>query len=177
MREEGRESKIAAGSGRYYLKQWTMDFSLCREKKWNGEISHNRSERKEDAKIWGLKDYYAREGIQEVGEVQFWPPKIECYWIFCYFYNLKNRKKEFFNNFTSNKRLCLWNIKDCACVVSGSVTSNSLWLHGLQPTRLLCPWDLQARILEWVVMPSSRGSSWPRDQIHVSCIDRWTLYH
>ena len=24
---------------------------------------------------------------------------------------------------------------------SCSVVSNSLWLHGLQPTRLLCPWD------------------------------------
>jgi len=29
---------------------------------------------------------------------------------------------------------------------------------------------LQARILEWVAMPSSRGSSQPRDQIQVSCI-------
>ena len=29
---------------------------------------------------------------------------------------------------------------------------------------------LQARILEWVAMPSSRGSSWPRDRTHVSCI-------
>ena len=29
---------------------------------------------------------------------------------------------------------------------------------------------LQARILEWVAMPSSRGSFWPRDQTHVSCI-------
>ena len=28
---------------------------------------------------------------------------------------------------------------------------------------------LQARILEWVAMPSSRGSSTPRDQTHVSC--------
>ena len=28
---------------------------------------------------------------------------------------------------------------------------------------------LQARILEWVVMPSSRGSSRPRDRTHVSC--------
>ena len=28
---------------------------------------------------------------------------------------------------------------------------------------------LQARILEWVAMPSSRGSSQPRDQIQVSC--------
>ena len=29
---------------------------------------------------------------------------------------------------------------------------------------------LQARILEWVAMPSSGGSSWPRNQIRVSCI-------
>ena len=39
---------------------------------------------------------------------------------------------------------------------------------------------LQARILEWVAMPSSRGSSRPRDQIwdsHVSCIGRQTLSH
>ena len=35
---------------------------------------------------------------------------------------------------------------------------------------------LQARILEWVVMPFSRGSSQPRDQtcvFHVSCICGW----
>ena len=34
---------------------------------------------------------------------------------------------------------------------------------------------LQARILEWVAVPFSRGSSWPRDQAHissVSCIGR-----
>ena len=39
---------------------------------------------------------------------------------------------------------------------------------------------LQARILEWVAMPSSRGSSQPRDWTHVSyisCIGRWILYH
>ena len=29
---------------------------------------------------------------------------------------------------------------------------------------------LQARILEWVAIPFSRGSSWPSDQIWVSCI-------
>ena len=29
---------------------------------------------------------------------------------------------------------------------------------------------LQARILEWVAISSSRGSSWPRDQTRVSCI-------
>ena len=28
----------------------------------------------------------------------------------------------------------------------------------------------KARILEWVALSSSRESSWPRDQIHVSCL-------
>ena len=35
----------------------------------------------------------------------------------------------------------------------------------------------QARILEWVSMFSSRGSSWSRDQTHVFCIGRWIFYH
>ena len=37
----------------------------------------------------------------------------------------------------------------------------------------------QARILQWVAMPSSRGSSWPRDWTcvsSVSCTGRWILY-
>ena len=34
------------------------------------------------------------------------------------------------------------------------------WIHGI----------LQARILEWVAIPFSRGSSRPRDQTRVSCI-------
>ena len=39
---------------------------------------------------------------------------------------------------------------------------------------------LQERILEWVAMPSSRGSSRPRDRTQVSCISytgRRVLYH
>ena len=35
----------------------------------------------------------------------------------------------------------------------------------------------QAVILEQVAISFSRVSSQPRDQIHVSCIDRWILYH
>ena len=31
----------------------------------------------------------------------------------------------------------------------------------------------QARILEWVAMPSSRESSQPRDRTHVSCLLHW----
>ena len=29
---------------------------------------------------------------------------------------------------------------------------------------------LTARLLEWVAMPFCRGSSWPRDRTHVSCV-------
>ena len=39
---------------------------------------------------------------------------------------------------------------------------------------------LQERMLEWVAMPSSRVSSRPRDQTHVSsisCIGRQVLYY
>ena len=36
---------------------------------------------------------------------------------------------------------------------------------------------LQARILEWGAMSSSRGSSRPRDRTQVSCIGRQILYH
>ena len=43
---------------------------------------------------------------------------------------------------------------------SCSVVSDSLWPHGI----------LQARILEWVAFPFSRGSSQPRDQTQVSHI-------
>ena len=35
---------------------------------------------------------------------------------------------------------------------------------------------LQARILEWVAIPFSRGSSQPRGRTLVSCIGRWVLY-
>ena len=41
------------------------------------------------------------------------------------------------------------------------------WTVALQA--LLSMGILQARILEWVAMPSSRGSSQPRDQTHISC--------
>ena len=39
---------------------------------------------------------------------------------------------------------------------------------------------LQARLLEWVVIPPSRRSSWPRNQIpitSISCIGKQVLYH
>ena len=54
-----------------------------------------------------------------------------------------------------------------------------------QSCRTLChPMDciahhviLQARILEWVAIPFSRGSAQLRDRTQVSCISRQILYH
>ena len=59
-----------------------------------------------------------------------------------------------------------------SCVPLCSVASSLVQLFvapELQPARLSVHGILQARILEWVAMPSSRGSSWPRDPTHISC--------
>ena len=58
-----------------------------------------------------------------------------------------------------------WKVK-----VRCTVVSDSSRFCGLQPVLLLCPWNSQARVLEWVASPFSRASSWPRDQTQFSCI-------
>ena len=56
----------------------------------------------------------------------------------------------------------------CDVLVSQScLTLATLWTVAFQPPVYGI---LQARILEWVAIPSSRGSSWPREQTWVSCI-------
>ena len=57
-----------------------------------------------------------------------------------------------------------------ACLLRRSVVSwlcATPWAAARQAP--LSVGSLQARILEWVAMPSSRGSSQPRDQTQVSC--------
>ena len=54
-----------------------------------------------------------------------------------------------------------WKVKGES--VSYSVMSNSLRSHGLYPIRLLCPYHFPAKILEWVAVPFSKGSSWSKD--------------
>ena len=57
--------------------------------------------------------------------------------------------------------------------VSHSLVSDSLWPRGLQPSRLLCPWDSPGKNTGVGSIPFSRGwSSQPRAQTHVSCISR-----
>ena len=46
----------------------------------------------------------------------------------------------------------------------------TLQLHGLQPTRLLWPWNSPGIPWKWVAIPFSRRSSQPRDLTQVSCI-------
>ena len=53
-----------------------------------------------------------------------------------------------------------WNDKTLASWKEGESESLSCVVHGI----------LQARILEWVACPFSRGSYQPRDQTQVSCI-------
>ena len=59
----------------------------------------------------------------------------------------------------------------CAHVHACSVVSDSLPPHELESARKSFHGIiLQARILEWVAMlSSSRGSSWPKYQTHISC--------
>ena len=51
-----------------------------------------------------------------------------------------------------------------------SLMPDSLWPHGLQPTKLLYPWNSPGNRLEWVATFFSKGSSWSRDRTQVSCI-------
>ena len=59
--------------------------------------------------------------------------------------------------------------KSTIVCVSASVLFDSLWPRGLYPG---CSVHriLQARILEWVAIPFSKGSSQSRDQTQVSCL-------
>ena len=75
---------------------------------------------------------------------------------------------------------CILTWDECVCVLN---RFSCFWLF-------VAPWIvayqaplpmeiLQARILEWVALPSSRGSSQTRDQTHIfciSCIGRWVLF-
>ena len=68
-----------------------------------------------------------------------------------------------------------WLKHKCVC----SVVFSSLWPHGLQPARLLGPWNFPSRILEGDTISYSRRSSWYRDWTHVSFVSfigRQVLY-
>ena len=80
--------------------------------------------------------------------------------------------------------------------ISSTLSSNPSWqyfliLHVQSLSHVWLFWDLtdcsppdssvhrllQARMLEWVAISSSRESSWSRDETCVSCTGRQILYH
>jgi len=85
----------------------------------------------------------------------------------------------------SNRRICVeegMRVYVCVCVCV------CVWVHTQRCPTLCEPMDyslpgssvygiLQARILEWVAVPFSRESPYPRDRTSVSCIGGWIFYH
>ena len=78
----------------------------------------------------------------------------------------------------------LWDVCVCVCVCPYVHTLShlslvqlfaTLWTVAIQSP--LSMGILQAGIQEWIAMPSSRGSSRPRNWAHVSYICRQVLYH
>ena len=74
-------------------------------------------------------------------------------WMFCCFFFV------FFLFLVAKSCLTLYNRIDCS--------PSGFSVHGIS----------QARLLEWVAISFSRGSSQPRDWTHISCIGRQILYH
>ena len=82
----------------------------------------------------------------------------------------------------SNRRICGeegMRVYVCVCVC---VCAHTQWCPTLcDPMDCSLPGSsvygiLQARILEWVAIPFSRGSSHPRDRTSVSCIGGWIFF-
>ena len=64
---------------------------------------------------------------------------------------------------------------DCACMRAKSLQLCPTLCNPMDysPPGFSVHGILQARILEWVAMPSSKGSSLPGDQTCVSCLQHW----
>ena len=68
----------------------------------------------------------------------------------------------------------------CVCVCARTQSCLSLWLHDCSPLDSSVLRIFQAKILQWVDIPSSKEHSQFRDWTHVSfasCIGRHILYH
>ena len=66
----------------------------------------------------------------------------------------------------------------CVCVYSQSLNRLPLCdATDYRPRGSSVHGIFQARILEWVAISYSRGSSQPRDQTHISCISLFLLLH
>jgi len=65
----------------------------------------------------------------------------------------------------------------CVCVLCTQLCPTLCDLVDCSPPGSSVQGILQARILEWVAISYSRGSSRPREQTRFSCAGRWILHH
>ena len=115
----------------------------------------------------------------------FWIQAKLCHWLFCFSSLPKVSDGTFWPQWLHetipimNLNLSIYHacvcLSECLCVLNCldfffdpmDCNSPGSSVHG----------SLQARILQWVAMPSYWGSSWPRNQTQVSCIGKQNLYH
>ena len=93
---------------------------------------------------------------------------------------MNNRKKEEAKSTTTTITITTTTIITSTIKVKVLVTKSCLTLF--DPMGYSLPGSsvhgfLQAKILQWVAMPSSRGSSGPKDQTSISYTGRRILYH
>ena len=131
-------------------------FNICPRR---GKSKSNRLGRNEPRKMVDIPEAEALEGYKMVGGG--W----NLYLLITLYVSL-SKPSALFSLFQNNlyvlvTQSCptLWDSMDCSLPGSS--------VHGI----------FQARILEWVAISSSRGSSWPRDWTWVSCIGRQVLCH
>ena len=113
---------------------------------------------------------WSHTSIGPIGFFEQMPNKDTCLRCHSFLFTPYHSMSETHLNPTTNACLCFSLVYMLLCVhVSRSVMSNCLWSHGSPPCSSVYG-ILQARILEWVATPFSKGSSQPRDQTWVSCI-------
>ena len=133
-----------------------------------------------DAKLgifihWGLYSvpaYASKEGYGEWfyrGLMQHVPERTRIMSLYALESKCLAQKEFGFNNWSSGNQPGSHCSELSRCFVCKcSVMSNSLQPHGLTHQALSVHRTFQARILAWVAISSSRGSSPPRDQTHIS---------
>ena len=117
--------------------------------------------------LWSLQ-LHTPDFAYDFSYVVFWSWWF-CLLLFCLFLN-------FLKFHTHQDYLCQWYNNSCYCLVAKSHPT-LLWPYGLHLPSSAVHGISQARILEQIAISLSRGSSLPRDQTHVSCIDRQMLFY
>ena len=82
--------------------------------------------------------------------------------------NIKMRAAKLYNEISLH-------VSHCACMLSHFSCARLCDPMDYSPPDSSVHGILQARILGWVAMPSSRGSSQPKDRTRVSCLPRWQV--